>query len=722
MGASSTTESSFRRRLAGVWRGLRANYAAYLTLLACLAITIFAWRFTSLNVQQKSREAFSVSTKIEKETVGLKVKTYLEALRGLRNFLSVTPRVSNTVWRDYIATMDPDGRFHGIHEIVYARYVRKGEREEFPVERVYPFEDAARLLGRDLGLNEKGAPSNRRKVMDQARDSGEPRALAVQFGGIREGFELVLAVYNSSPVPATVPERRRALRGFVILTFSMRELLSGVFSSGVVYSLDTSGGGDDVAYTEIVTLNIAGEKWNLYFSIPSGYSEATDRSPLFVLVGGVIFSLLLFGIIYSLSNARLRAVTMAEAMTVDLREARDIANAASRAKSDFLASMSHEIRTPMNAIIGMGELLRETPLTGEQKNYIDVYKRASETLQSLINDILDLSRIESGQLELEEIEFDLRELVESTAAMFRIRTDEKGLFLNTDLASDLPRRVLGDPTRLRQILINLVGNSIKFTETGGITMKAILHVPGTRGDSRSSVHGRDDMARILFSVNDTGIGIPADKTETIFESFSQVDSSTTRKYGGTGLGLDICRRLTEKMNGDIWVESDFGHGSTFKFTAELGIGTEPVTSEEKALPAEQIAAAEAGRSLRVLLAEDSADNRLLISAYMKNSNHVLEQAENGEEAVRMFQAGSYDIILMDVQMPIMDGYQATRRIRELEKEQGLERTVIVALTAHALTEYVEESRKAGCDDHLTKPIKKQVLLDALDNAAASIPS
>ena len=537
--------------------------------------------------------------------------------------------------------------------------------------------------------------------------------------------------------------------------------------------------------------------------------------------------------------------------------AREAALGASRAKSEFLSSMSHEIRTPMNAVLGMADMLWESDLNEEQRRYLDIMRSNSVSLLDLINDILDLAKVESGHLSFEKVDFDIRDLVDKVAETMGVRAHEKHLELAGHVAADVPHNLVGDPLRLRQVIVNLISNALKFTEHGEIVLSVEMARPDT---------GSGDVS-IRFSVADTGVGIPPDKTDSIFNAFTQADSSTTRKYGGSGLGLAIVKRLVEMYGGAITVQSEIGKGSTFSFTAEFktrpgratvapppaanvelagmrilvvddtavnrmilrealasqGVIVTCVESGPDAL--EEIDRAAAGgdpcravlldcrmpgmdgievadrirhrglqpqdrpiilmlssddlgatmararkvgieifmvkpirrvdlftalsralgadgassqltspaerngvhpgsvgdvleemRPLRILLADDSRDNRLLVHAYFKKTPYIIDEAEDGAAALEKFRSGTYDLVLMDIEMPIMDGYSATRAIRAMERETGRPHVPILALTASVLAEALEKAIDAGCDAYVVKPVKKATLLAAVYKA------
>jgi signal transduction histidine kinase/ActR/RegA family two-component response regulator len=390
-------------------------------------------------------------------------------------------------------------------------------------------------------------------------------------------------------------------------------------------------------------------------------------------------------------------------VNAELLLAKEKAEEAARLKSEFLANMSHEIRTPMNGVIGMISLVLDRCQVAEEREQLTVAQTAAQSLVSLLNDILDLSKIEAGRMTLEVIGFDLQALLRETIRMFDLAAGQKSLQLGLDVAPRCPSWVGGDPVRLRQVLVNLIGNAVKFTAKGSVRVAVSVHTAGT----------------VRFEVRDTGIGVPPGKMDAIFEAFTQADGSHTRQFGGTGLGLTITRRLVNLMGGRLWAESEDGRGSSFYVELPLDPCAEPVKAPESAQKASPRL-----DGLRVLVAEDNAINQKVILSMLRRQGWSITLAENGEQAYQHYLESRFDVILMDVQMPEMDGFEATKLIRQEESRRGATgaepRIPIVALTAHASVSQRDQCLAAGMDMVITKPVRLDVLLAGIHELLANL--
>ena len=396
-----------------------------------------------------------------------------------------------------------------------------------------------------------------------------------------------------------------------------------------------------------------------------------------------------------------------EQAEAELQTAKQVAEEANRAKGEFLAYTSHEIRTPLNAIIGLTRVVMESPLTTEQRDYLRRVRNAGDRLLSLINDLLDMSKIEAGRLEIEVVGFELREVLDEVVQEQQVRAAEKNLSLDLHVAAEVPDNLVGDPLRLRQILVNLLGNAIKFTDKGGVSVRVAL---ARRTGEGSCV--------LRFAVIDTGIGVSPEKQATLFERYTQAEISTSRKFGGTGLGLSICKSLVELMSGTIGLHSKVDEGTEFFFELPFEVR---VAASGPASSSPDAPAAAGGRALKVLVAEDNEDNQLLIELLLRKKGADITIVGNGREALEQLERARFDLVLMDLEMPTMGGFDAVTALREREKGTG-EHVPVIALSAHAVVGHRERCLAAGMDDYLTKPIDPDMLYTTMEAHAGLSPT
>ncbi len=746
---SSSQESDGGANLRGPRRGLWV----VVTLGFSLTLTGVAWTQARedecLTLARENRHISGDATR----EVEQRFEQLSRALRLARGYIGASEQVDRSEWRRFVEAIGLEEAYPGVYGLAYVQRVEPaglpafleemrrtgspGYRVHLPAGATPPDPDEPLYLikyhepelfnGPALGLNIAAlAPS--KLAYDESRDFGRVRATGpltlVREGSQHPGVVLSIPVYTQSVTPDTIEMRRETLIGWVAAPVGLDDFFSTGFERarerfGITLTPGAPGSrGTPVMETNSpvwpgaagaspisAPIEIGGRGWVLEYSPRTRASVApeTGRSSSIALFG-IVTSVLLSAIVWAVSRTRGKAERLAQTMTASLRRSAGrqralaaSAEAASSAKSEFLANMSHEIRTPMTAILGYAELLDEqayeTNAEQEQREWLGSIRRSGEHLLALINDILDLSKIESGRLHTRKRECLIEQVVNDVLDPMRSRARQKGLELRAELATEIPARIVTDPARLRQILINLIGNAVKFTEEGGVVMSLSC-----------------DSETLAIEVRDTGIGIDGASLPKLFEAFEQADSSMARSHEGTGLGLAISRRLARMMGGDISASSVLGEGSVFRVTLpnETPEGVEMIASLERnpASTGERNHTTAQAVSGRVLLVEDGPDNQRLFTHILRRAGLEVEQARHGLEAIEAIRGGaSPDVIVMDMQMPVMDGYTAARRLREMGCE-----TPIIALTAHAMDGDREKCISAGCDEYATKPVDRNALI------------
>jgi signal transduction histidine kinase/DNA-binding response OmpR family regulator/integral membrane sensor domain MASE1 len=653
------------------------------------------------------------------DRISSRLTIYEDALRGAAAFVASAAKVDCAGWHTYVDQLKLFDRYPGTEGMGFVVPVpaaaerQPGSADESAAQSYVltcaePHPLADRVIGSDVAANPAA-----RAAANRARDSNSAalakRPVYLHGGGTGKGLVLLFPVYRSGAPVTTPDERRTGFIGWATVSFSadafFQSALRGsadlltlrvydqAIEPGNLFFASGSALAKVRSFDRTTTMDLAGETWVLGWRRTPQFPLLSKTPSAWTAGCTGLLSLLLAGLVMSLQSTGRRASELASERTKALAQALRQADAANRAKSQFLANMSHEIRTPMNGILGMTELALDTDLRPEQREYLGLVRQSADSLLTVINDILDFSKIEAGKLELDPAEFNLRELIEGTAKMLAMRAHQKGLELVCDIAKSVPETVVGDAPRIRQILVNLIGNAVKFTERGEI----ILAVDSRPLDWLANKKG----VELQFSVKDTGIGIPPENQQRIFQAFAQADGSMTRRFGGTGLGLTISLRLAELMGGSISVESKPGQGSTFRLTIPAGKGVG--RSVEIPLETTQL------EGVPVLVVDDSATNRRILGETLSRWGMRPILAGNGADAIRILDAMAHcPLVLTDVHMPGMDGFE----VAEYTKLHAGKVTVIMLSSGSALGD-MERSRRAGVSACLTKPVSQRELQEAI---------
>tara|TARA_R110000824_G_scaffold211072_3_gene397022 strand:+ start:5801 stop:8101 length:2301 start_codon:yes stop_codon:yes gene_type:complete len=749
---------------------LRIDRTAGITLLlgiiVLLCATIFSWNLTKTTTYERNLAAFKTLSKDSELALTHRIESYRQSLDSGAALFASSDRVTKNDWKTFVDILKIEETLPGINGIGYIEQVLRSEETEYlkdlssrgvsgfavhprtqwseilPIAYIEPMASNKEAVGLDIGFE-----ANRRSAAYQARDTGKAtitrRIFLVQDKEKSAGFLLLRPIYQSGRPLESVSQRRAAFKGWIYAPFIASRFMQGLTASqGTNFGIIVHDGNStseaqlifkndqasekhrSAQYQVTKTLPIMGQQWTVsWHSTPEFESSVGTKEPMFVLIGGLalILGFATLVIFYARREAYVKDEVESKTQILvdkekEIVRALNVAEAATGAKSKFLANMSHEIRTPMNGVIGFTQLLDDGTLNETQRKYVRLISDSGSAMMTLLNDILDISKVDAGSMAITPEPFDVRHLLNSCVKLFSPNAEEKNLVIHIEVDKNLPLWVQVDGFRLRQIVMNLLANGIKFTETGYVTISAAFIDGGQSGEA-GGCH-----SELCLSVADTGVGIASDRQESIFEPFIQEDDSTARKYGGSGLGLTICKQLTELMGGSISMESEVGRGSTFTVKIPVDKLERKKSDNLIEFPTQQETASNNGViARRILVAEDHDVNQVLIGEMLTRLGYDYELAVDGAEAVAMIRKAElannqYDLALMDLQMPYVDGIKATRMVRE----QGIDANIlpIVALTANAFDQDIELCLKAGMQAHLAKPLAIEDLRKAVLDWAA----
>ncbi|MES2163192.1 MAG: CHASE domain-containing protein [Pseudomonadota bacterium] len=748
-------DASERRRMSGAVRGHSA--AQWATLLICVGLTVIVWHLVALSTERRAREQFDTECADIAERIASRMVLYESGLRGARALFSAEPAPSRAQWRNFTEALDLPHSLPGVMGLGYAAQVPAGQRDALEAQvrgQGYPdfrvWAKAGSALGplstvvlylepfqgqnlRAFGYDLMSEPIRQAALLEAAR-SGKPvlsaKVTLVQNGAEqgRPGFLMFFPIYRQLAVLAPA-QRMAALQGYSYSPIRADDMMAGLLgpsdqvvqleifdgaetnAAALLYASGTRTDNDKLQYPNpylrTAPLIQMQHRWTLRFTSLPAFENSIDRQKShIVLLAGVIISLLFFGVVRALTARQAYAAALAEEKTAALREsesslivARDLAEAASRAKSEFVANMSHEIRTPLNAVLGMTHLLNNTSLSPDQQKYLEMIRSSGNSLLSILNDVLDFSKIEAGRMELAPAPFQLSAVLEAIATIMTVNSGEKDLELAIGVEAAVPQALLGDGHRLQQILINLVGNAIKFTEKGSVSVL----VERTGDDLAGAV-------TLRFTVRDSGIGIPPDQLALLFAPFSQADASMTRRFGGTGLGLAISRRIAALMGGAIDVQSIAGAGSAFILTVPLQAAGEAAAGGAP-LPPQHL-----------LLVDDDAVSADYLGRTIRARGWSSDSAGSGEQALTLLRraAGRYDAILVDWDMPGMNGLATMQAMRQALAQDCP--AIILMVSAFGQGKLLHTQGAETANAVLLKPVTMARLNETLQQAHAGTPA